>query len=98
VRDSAGIERLAPLFFVSAGQINYQIPPGAANGSATVTVTSGDSAVSTGRLTIAPIAPGLFAANANGQGVPAAVCLRVKAVGAQSFENVTQWDSAQNRF
>jgi len=28
VRDSAGVERLGPLFFVSAGQINYQLPPG----------------------------------------------------------------------
>ena len=26
IKDSAGIERLAPLFFVSPTQVNYQIP------------------------------------------------------------------------
>jgi uncharacterized protein (TIGR03437 family) len=98
VRDSTGVERLAPLFFVSADQINYLMPPGTANGLTTVTVTSGDGTVSTGRMTIALVAPGLFAANANGQGAPAAVLLRVKADGAQSFENVAQWDSTLSRF
>src|SRR5207244_3485088 len=43
LRDRAGAERLAPLFFVSPGQINYQVPPGTASGLATVTVTSGES-------------------------------------------------------
>jgi uncharacterized protein (TIGR03437 family) len=32
VRDSAGVERSAPLFFVSPNQINYQLPPGTASG------------------------------------------------------------------
>jgi hypothetical protein len=41
VRDSTGVERLAPLCFVSPGQINYHVPPGTTNGPATVTVTSG---------------------------------------------------------
>ncbi len=49
VRDSAGAERLAPLFFVSPAQINYQMPAGTANGAATITVTSGDGSVSTAR-------------------------------------------------
>jgi uncharacterized protein (TIGR03437 family) len=98
VKDSAGTERLAPLFFVSSNQINYQIPPGAISGAATITVTSGDGAISNGTIQIAPVAPGLFAANANGQGVAAAVVLRVKADGAQSFEPVARFDPAQNRF
>src|SRR5581483_8412592 len=41
VRDGAGVERPAPLFFVSPNQINYQIPPGTAAGTAIVTITSG---------------------------------------------------------
>jgi len=98
VRDSAGVERLAPLFFVAPAQINYQIPEGAAPGEATVTITSGDGQVSTGMLNIADVAPGLFSAASSGQGVAAAVVLRVKADGAQSYEPVARYDAAQNRF
>jgi uncharacterized protein (TIGR03437 family) len=98
VRDSAGAERRAPLFFVSPGQVNYQIPPGSSVGEATIIALSGDGASALGKLLIAPVAPGLFAANANGQGVAAAVALRVKADGSQNFEPVAQFDAAQNRF
>jgi uncharacterized protein (TIGR03437 family) len=98
VKDSAGSERLAPLFFVAPTQINYLIPPDTATGVATVTVTSGDGIVSMGTVPITAAAPGLFAANANGQGVAAATVLRVKADGAQSFEPVAAFDSARNQF
>jgi uncharacterized protein (TIGR03437 family) len=98
VHDSLGAERLAPLFFVSPLQINYLIPPGTATGEAIITVTSGDGALSIGNVTIAAIAPGLFTANANGQGVPAAVALRIKADGTQSYESIARFDQAQDRF
>ena len=98
VRDGAGAERLAPLFFVSPTQVNYQIPAGTAAGSATITITSGDGSVSTGSVQIAAVAPGLFAANASGQGVAAAVVFRVKADGSQSYEPVAQFDPAQSKF
>lgn len=98
VRDSAGVERLAPLFFVSSGQVNYQVPPGTANGAATILITSGDGAVSTGTLQIAHVMPGLFAANSNGMGVAAAVALRVKTDGSQVYELVSSYDAAQQRF
>ena len=97
-RDALAQERPAPLFFVSPGQLNFQIPPGTAPGAANVIVTSGDGAVSSGTVQIAPVAPGMFAANANGQGVAAAVALRVKADGARSFEPVARFDASQNRF
>lgn len=98
VRDSAGTERAAPLFFVAPTQINYLIPPNTATGAATVTVTSGDGIVSMGTVNIIAAAPGLFAANANGQGVAAANVLRLKADGSQSFEPVATFDSARNQF
>ena len=98
VKDSLGIERLAPLFFVAPTQINYQIPLGTTPGTAQVTITSGNGVASAGTLQILPIAPGLFSANANGQGVPSGVVLRVKAGGAQSFEPLARFDAAQNRF
>jgi uncharacterized protein (TIGR03437 family) len=97
VRDSAGVERPAPLFFVAAGQVNYLMPAGTAAGAATVTITSGSGKLSLGAVRIAAVAPGLFTANANGQGVPAAVALRARGE-VQSFEPVARFDSAAGRF
>ena len=91
VRDSQGAERLAPLFFVSPGQINLLIPAGAALGTATVTLTNG----AMGTLNLTRTAPGLFAANANGQGIAAALLLRVRANGAQSYEAVARFDGTR---
>jgi len=98
VRDSQGVSRPAPIFFVSPPQVNYQMPPGSALGTATVTVTSGDGVVSVGNVTIASVAPGIFTANSTGQGVPAAIALRVKADGAQSFEQIVRLDAGQSVF
>ena len=84
VQDSAGKLRLAPQFFVSAGQVNYEIPPGTALGAATVSVTSNAGVVSTGTITIASVAPGIFTANANGSGVAAATGVRAAADGTQT--------------
>lgn len=91
VKDSAGTERNAPLFFVAPSQINYQIPPGTVVGAATVTVTSGDNQISIGTITVSRVAPGLLTANASGQGVPAAVILRIRN-GVQSFETLSRAD------
>ncbi|GEM_PF-999898 len=98
VRDALGVERLASLFFVAPSQVNYQIPPGTALGTAAVTITSGDGLSSSGQAQIERVAPGLISANGNGQGVAAAVALRVKADGAQNFEPVARFDAAQGRF
>lgn len=98
VRDSAGVERNAPLFFVGPNQINYLIPSGTATGAATITVTSGDSTISIGSLGISTVAPGLFTADASGQGLPTAVALRVKENGTLSYEPIAQFDPAQSRF
>lgn len=98
VKDSAGVERAAPLFFVSPNQINYQMPAGLAAGAATITITSGAGASISGTTRIATVAPGLFSANANGQGVAAGVALRVKPNGERTFEPIAQFDAAQNQF
>jgi uncharacterized protein (TIGR03437 family) len=97
-RDSAGKEQLAQLFFVAPGQINYLVPSGLALGSASTVITSGNGTLSAGIVQIAAVAPGLFSANASGQGVAAAVVLRVKANGAQSYEPVSRFDQSVNRF
>lgn len=89
VRDSAGVERLAPLFYVSPAQVNYQIPPETASGAAMVTITSGAGAVATATIQVAAVAPGLFAFDASGQGLAAALVQRVRADGTQGVEAVT---------
>ena len=96
--DAAGTERTAPLFFVSAGQINYLIPPGTGAGPALVTVTAGDGRISTGAVEISPVAPGLFTANASGRGVPAANALLFRPDSSFTTQAVSQFDAATNRF
>ena len=98
VKDALGVERAAPLFFVSPTQVNYLVPAETALGLATVTVTSGDGMVSAGAVPITAVAPGLFTANADGKGVPAAQIQRVRSNGTSSFESLTQYDSVQKRF
>jgi len=97
VKDSAGVERAAPLFFVSPNQINYQMPPGTDAGAAMVTIASSSGTTSTATTQIAAVAPGLFTANANGQGVAAGVALRIKPDGRQIYEAIAQFDLAANQ-
>ncbi len=81
VRDSLNVERAAPLFFAGPGQVNYQIPPGTADGTASIIVRNSLSETSSGTLRIGAVAPGLFTGNANGSGAAAGFAIRV--VGAQ---------------
>jgi uncharacterized protein (TIGR03437 family) len=90
VKDSAGNQRLAELFYVSPAQINYLIPAGTASGFATVNVVSGGQTVASGSVQIESVAPGLFAANQNGRGVPAGFWQRVSAAGDSSTQQLAQ--------
>lgn len=98
VKDSAGDERLAPLFFVAPSQVNYQIPPGTATGPALVTITSADGKIAAGTTVISNVAPGLFSANADGLGIASAVALRVKSDGTQIYEPIAKFDAGASRF
>ncbi|MDX2033037.1 MAG: SMP-30/gluconolactonase/LRE family protein [Blastocatellia bacterium] len=98
VTDSALTDRSAPLFFVSPTHVNYLLPAGVAAGAGTVTITAGDGSVFTSPINLGAVAPGLFSANATGQGAAAAVALRVRADNSQSYEPVAALDAAQGRF
>jgi len=98
VKDSAGTERLAPLFFVSPTQINHQIPPGTIPGTAVTTVMNGANVVATGSVEIADVSPGVFSADASGNGFASAVALRIRQDGSQSFEAVARYDAGLNQF
>ncbi|MBI3426813.1 MAG: hypothetical protein HY011_28115 [Acidobacteria bacterium] len=98
IRDAAGTERNAPLFFAADGQINFMVPLGSVNGAATVTVMRGTTAVGAGTFNIETVSPGLFTANANGQGAPAALIFRQTASGQQSQVAAAVFSQATNRF
>jgi endoglucanase len=86
--DSSGNVSLAPLLFVSPGQINYLVPSGVAAGMATATVLNGTTEVATGLLEVQSIAPVIFTANEQGTGVPAALIQRVHPDGTYDYESV----------
>ncbi|MGH9845983.1 MAG: hypothetical protein ACREEM_45355, partial [Blastocatellia bacterium] len=98
VLDSLGTERFAPLFFVSPTQINFQVPPGTAAGKALVTILRDDEMVAAGSPQIELVSPGLFSANASGQGLMIGVALRVRADGSQSFEPIVRFDEEKQQF
>ncbi|MFN0087296.1 MAG: CotH kinase family protein [Blastocatellia bacterium] len=98
ITDKNNVARAAPLFFVSNGQANLQVPAETATGRARVSLQRQDGTAIAGDLLIEKAAPGLFAANANGQGVGAFVALRIAADGAQTYLPVFRFDAAQNRF
>ncbi|MEP6963002.1 MAG: hypothetical protein ABI995_13055, partial [Acidobacteriota bacterium] len=84
LRDASGADRLAPLYFVSPGQINYVVPQGTGEGLAAVTVRRDGQVVATGTARILKTAPALFTANNSGQGVPAALALTIAPSGART--------------
>lgn len=97
VTDAAGTSRLAPLFFVSPNQINFQIPQGAELGEAAIAFTNTNGAISGGIVSLVNVAPGLFTANSSGSGIASALVLRVKSGGSHAFEPIVQLN-AQNQF
>ena len=75
ITDSNGATQTAPLFYVSPTQINFLVPEGLANGSATITVTNAAGNQVSFAATIALISPSLFTADSSGKGAPAAIAL-----------------------
>ena len=80
VRDSSGAEWPAPLLYVSASQINFEVPAGAALGNVTVEFQNGGNAVSAAAQ-VSRIAPGLFAIAGN---IAAAYGTRIEPDGSQT--------------
>lgn len=98
ITDSLGIERLAPLFFVSPSQVNYLVPRGMEPGLATVMVTNANGAIAKEWTQLLTIAPALFTANADGRGAPAAILLRLGEDGSVHFEPAARLDPVENRY
>ncbi len=99
IRDSSGVEKAAKLFFVSPTQINYIVPNGLVNGWAQVRlVDQSNNLVKIGLAEIRKTLPGIFTANADGNGVPAGLVVRVRPGNVQSYEPITQYDEQQRRY
>jgi uncharacterized protein (TIGR03437 family) len=88
VTDSTGVQRSAPLVFVSANQINFEVPPGTAPGLASFTVTNGIGN-QTFNGSVQMVAPALFSMNGTGSGVAAATAIRTQAANPQIQGPVT---------
>ncbi len=84
VKDSAGNIMTAPLAFVSPNQITFQVPPGAAAGSATVSINAPGSTQTAANVQIAAVSPAVF--TIDGLGVAAAYATRVTETGTVTTE------------
>ena len=78
VRDTSGVERPSPLFFISPNQINYQLPTGTAVGPAAVSIYKGNEKLFNCQIEVARVAPGFFTVNSSGSGYPVGQALRYK--------------------
>ena len=58
----------APLYFVSQGQINAELPAGLTGSSATIQVRNGSGSSATQTVTIAPFSPSIFTITQQGNG------------------------------
>ncbi|MBI1763546.1 MAG: putative Ig domain-containing protein, partial [Acidobacteria bacterium] len=97
ITDRTNVQHSAPLFFVSPTQINFLLPAGVAAGAATVSIRSSAGTTISGLLRVNAVAPGLFAAAANGRGLAAAQFLRVLN-DTQRFEPAARFDTATGQF
>jgi uncharacterized protein (TIGR03437 family) len=73
--DSTNTSYPVQMYYAGPNQVNYYVPTNAQPGPATISVTSGDGTQTTGTVLVAPVAPGLFTANASGQGAASALAI-----------------------
>ena len=94
VTDSAGTTRDAGIFFVTAGQVNYNMPPGMTNGVGTAVVSVNGSIVAAGPTFIDTLSPGMFTFRGDGTGVVAGYVLRAQGAN-QIIELIYRVDNGQ---
>jgi len=80
LHDSTGQTFLAPLFYVSPAQINFQVPPETVSGALKVEVVNAPSSLPEVPVAVRPVAPGLFAFP---DGKAAAYSVRIEPDGTQ---------------
>lgn len=88
--------RPAPLFFVSPGQVNFLIPPQTELGAASVAIRNSLGIESRATVEIVRISPQLFTLSSEGI-IPAALLVRVRPDGTQTFEDPYARDPVSGR-
>jgi uncharacterized protein (TIGR03437 family) len=84
VTDNNGYQAAMPLFYAGPLQINAQIPEGVNTGAAVLTIATPSGGIQS-TVMLATVAPGLFSANGDGKGAPAAQVVTTHADGTQTF-------------
>lgn len=87
----------APLFVVSDGQINAQVPFEVPVGTISVQVKRGSNTSSTQSLTVAPVSPGIFTTNQQGTGQGAVLIANTAIIAAPSGSISGQQTQPVNR-
>jgi uncharacterized protein (TIGR03437 family) len=99
IKDLRGVEKTASLIFVSPEQINYVVPAGLSEGTATIRLIGADgTSIKAEFATIRNLAPAVFSANSDGRGIAAAYVVRVGPGNVQTLEPVTRYDEAEGKF
>lgn len=98
IKDQTGVEYpVNRVFAVTPNQVNFQVPE-ISSGEAEVIITNRATGNrSRSLISITGTSPGIFTANADGRGVPAATLIRIKQDGTQVYEPVSQYDAAIGR-
>ena len=79
--DSSGTARLAPLFYVSSSQINFEVPAGTSVGDITLEIVSAPTQIPQIAAQVNNVAPGLFAYQDN---TPISYALRFEPDGTET--------------
>jgi uncharacterized protein (TIGR03437 family) len=87
VIDSGKVTHDAQLVYVSAGQINYVVPEGAASGDAEIIIKNGDKTVASGKLEVVDTRPALFNTGSDKRNLAVGMTSTDGVVGAQSIVN-----------
>ncbi len=94
VTDRSQRESPAKMLFVSPEQVNFLAPVSSLSGPGTVKVFGPNGELrASGLVQIEQVAPSLFAANFDGQGVAAGISVRIGQNGSQQVEEVFRCDS-----
>ncbi len=93
ITDLNGKPHSCELVSVSSGQISFVVPPDVPEGIGSLAVAGVSSPIQ-----IAAVAPGLFTANGDGAGAPAAQIIRIAADGTRTVEPVAQLNRATNQY
>lgn len=88
ITDSTGKQALAGLSYAGLQQVNFLVPEGLASGAGTLRVTNAVGNTASFSVTIGPVSPGLFTANASGAGVAAGSAVSTNASGGQVYYGI----------